>query len=928
MAQQADVWSSLSAEVKAVLGWAQAVETGDDVGTRALLIGIVRAAPGANLAEGLLSHFGVEVEALFDALRRGSPAIDPDVAGREVVLELPRLTGNCTLCLRRAADLQAEIGANELDVRCLFGGLLETRDGSAWRGLSRVLPMVSVAEIRDVYMEWLRGNGLTFAETLERGFPRQRSRNVKKGAVEPVVGPSGEPWPFLALRRMGEGTDEAPHRFVGLAFVRSPDTLVTVGAGTEAAQALFPAAETARDFTPGVSDGGVAVLTLTEPLAGADRLVPRFTGAEPGDRCFVAAVDDHSPNVVLLEGLVRTVEDAPPDERFVVDLAGGLPSARTALGSPVVSAVTRAVVGVVASRGTNRSVDALGVAAIERVAGQPRPAPAAAVTGTLSGAGNDAVGDVDQLGFQSYVDAFADLIMSPHTQPPLTIGIFGSWGMGKSFLLEHIEREIEARQPAGAEVVPRVHVVHFNAWEYSATEVVWPGLVRKIVTRLDELHTWPKRKRLGTRVRWNLNRQWRRLGRELIAAALVVGGAFAVAVAKGAGSVAAAIAGTAAFLSVGGVLKAAKDPVAQWVTALFADSDYGHQLGVMEEIKHDLETLEQRLHATDAEGNDTVTGRILVLIDDLDRCEPAKAVEVLQAVNLLLNFPSFVVCLGIDARIVTGAIERHYDGLLGKAGASGYEYLDKIVQIPFRIPEPGRDEVVTFVSGQLGNPARPAAEEEPPTALAPAAVEPEPAGDGEDAPARDPPDPDPAPPPAEAIASEDAVPFTWAEQQAFELLADQLRPNPRHLKRIVNVYRLVRALARAERETTILEQPAATIRWLVMWSQWPYASLAMVERFDAMLEEWGGTIPDDAPAGDPMLILLDSVADRLDRETRSHLDDDPADLRALLAVEDCAMTWEQVRRIRRYTVNFNPAVEERLRETAHTPAGSAAALAP
>jgi len=120
--------------------------------------------------------------------------------------------------------------------------------------------------------------------------------------------------------------------------------------------------------------------------------------------------------------------------------------------------------------------------------------------------------------------------------------------------------------------------------------------------------------------------------------------------------------------------------VAQWVTALFTDSDYGRQLGVMEDIRHDLETLEERLHGTDSAGNDVVTGRILVLIDDLDRCEPAKAVEVLQAVNLLLNFKSFIVCLGIDARIVTGAVEKHYEGLLGEAGASGYEYLDKIVQ--------------------------------------------------------------------------------------------------------------------------------------------------------------------------------------------------------------------------------------------------------
>ena len=56
----------------------------------------------------------------------------------------------------------------------------------------------------------------------------------------------------------------------------------------------------------------------------------------------------------------------------------------------------------------------------------------------------------------------------------------------------------------------------------------------------------------------------------------------------------------------------------------------------MNEIKNDLETLEERLH--DKEDRKQVIGRILILIDDLDRCEPDKAVEVLQAINLLLDF--------------------------------------------------------------------------------------------------------------------------------------------------------------------------------------------------------------------------------------------------------------------------------------------------
>ena len=239
------------------------------------------------------------------------------------------------------------------------------------------------------------------------------------------------------------------------------------------------------------------------------------------------------------------------------------------------------------------------------------------------------------------------------------------------------------------------------------------------------------------------------------------------------------------------MLKAAKDPVAQWVTALFAGSDYGRQLGIMEDIKHDLETLEARLHRTDADGNDVVTGRILVLIDDLDRCEPAKAVEVLQAINLLLNLSSFIVVLGIDARIVTGAIEKHYEGLLGKSGASGYEYLDKIVQIPFRIPEPGRDEIMSFVASQLGNPEPPPDDDERgPRSRPPKTAPSEPRlHRTAPQPARNPiaiGAPDRPQPPDDGPVVPDVVPTRtpaspspMTEQQAFERFADHLRPNPR-----------------------------------------------------------------------------------------------------------------------------------------------------
>jgi hypothetical protein len=57
--------------------------------------------------------------------------------------------------------------------------------------------------------------------------------------------------------------------------------------------------------------------------------------------------------------------------------------------------------------------------------------------------------------------------------------------------------------------------------------------------------------------------------------------------------------------------------------------------------------------------------RIVLYIDDLDRCEPAKVVEVLQAVNMLLTFQLFVVMVAVDARWLSRSLEKQYPEFFG-----------------------------------------------------------------------------------------------------------------------------------------------------------------------------------------------------------------------------------------------------------------------
>jgi Cdc6-like AAA superfamily ATPase len=574
--------------------------------------------------------------------------------------------------------------------------------------------------------------------------------------------------------------------------------------------------------------------------------------------------------------------------------------------------------------------------------GEPPPSPEPQPwVGTQVGAGNDRVAKVDALGFRHYVRAFVDLIESSHTRPPLTIGVYGSWGMGKSFLLEHViarlkenrqERAAAAKsqpmKPLDEPRTPDVYVVSFNAWEYSATEVIWPGLVRKIMDTMEREVSGGRIRLKRSKLRRNFVRRLKDEAPRVVVTGVVLG-AILGSVLLGSGFNLKTAALTFSAVGLVGLGKVLVDtlnaPLSQWVTALFQDTDYGKQIGHMAEIRDDLELLETLLREEN--------GRMVVVIDDLDRCEPEKAVEMLQAINLLLNFESFIVVMGIDARIVTRAIEKHYTHLLGPAGASGYEYLDKIVQIPFRIPNSEPDTIRTFLQAQLGVVEAPALIQQAPA----------PEGDGNRLPQSATPSPEPASnevaaqrgiwdrvwvtdknevvsrsrtkpasPPAEPEPPTEALPpppaaFSPDEHAAFEAAAPYLKPNPRHIKRLVNVYRLVRALAHLRQEETILQNPAATLRWLITSGQWPYAAHAMLTHF-ADMEERGEALPN----GDPLPVLLERVSGVLNAPAATQLDHDYDVLHALLKSGYGVATSEQLKVIRRYTVNFNPAVEREL----------------
>ena len=123
--------------------------------------------------------------------------------------------------------------------------------------------------------------------------------------------------------------------------------------------------------------------------------------------------------------------------------------------------------------------------------------------------------------------------------------------------------------------------------------------------------------------------------------------------------------------------------------------EINNKVGFMALVRKKIETLCEILKSFKCQP--------IIFIDDLDRCTYKKAVDVLNAVNLLLanENSNFYTFLAIDPRLTVKAIESTYENTIIKAGITGFEYIDKIVQIPFAIPEQTNDDKKNFVEKML-----------------------------------------------------------------------------------------------------------------------------------------------------------------------------------------------------------------------------------
>jgi len=247
-----------------------------------------------------------------------------------------------------------------------------------------------------------------------------------------------------------------------------------------------------------------------------------------------------------------------------------------------------------------------------------------------------------------------DIIRHPKTAMPTTIAIYGDWGVGKTSAMKWLDALIgewnKSKENAGK---TKVHTIWFYPWKYHDKEDVWRGLIS-----------------------------------EVILASINVEGA-----------------------DLPRVEKAAKQ------FGLFLGRSFLHVLGAINEkagsaVQKTIEEFSRVNHPERAylnefedslkEWTDETLGdndRMVIFIDDLDRCMPEIAMRVLEALKLYLNIKKLIFVVGIDRDVIEPLVKDHYEKL-GLKGYKSENYLAKMFQTEVTVG-PSEDQVNDYLDEQL-----------------------------------------------------------------------------------------------------------------------------------------------------------------------------------------------------------------------------------
>lgn len=269
-------------------------------------------------------------------------------------------------------------------------------------------------------------------------------------------------------------------------------------------------------------------------------------------------------------------------------------------------------------------------------------------------------------------------ILKDNRSRPLTIGIHGDWGAGKSSILKMIECNLANDK--------KVACLWFNGWTFEGFDDAKTVLIESTISELcRQRSTAGKVKEMGARLLKRVN--WLKV------------------VKRGSGVAINVLTGLPSPDQIETVVSSL-NAMAKDVTNLDPKDIQEKLKGATDFLKsaNDGDNIPDAIHAFREEFSalleEAQIDQLVVLIDDLDRCLPKTAIETLEAIRLFLFVPKTAFIIGADEAMIEYAVRQHFPDLPVASGPLSYtrNYLEKLVQIPFRIPALGAQETRSYVT--------------------------------------------------------------------------------------------------------------------------------------------------------------------------------------------------------------------------------------
>lgn len=295
---------------------------------------------------------------------------------------------------------------------------------------------------------------------------------------------------------------------------------------------------------------------------------------------------------------------------------------------------------------------------------------------------NDVETTQDLLNFKVIADTVAQMIKDGDGAP-VSIGVSGSWGTGKSSLVQMISESIKDLDENKNYIF-----VNFNAWLYQGYDDARIALLQKVADQiLDEAEN---RKSGVEKVKEFIKRiNWLKTAKIAtpVITAMISGGNIAGPIGSLIGAVGGLLgqAGSPNLDDLEKLKKSYNEIIPEITNILDKEKQEKSIPKEIEELRELFKELLEKLDLT-----------LIVLVDDLDRCLPNTAISTLEAMRLLLFIPNTAFIIAADEQMIRNAVRSHF-GNTDLSDELVTSYFDKLIQIPIRVPRLGINEVKGYL---------------------------------------------------------------------------------------------------------------------------------------------------------------------------------------------------------------------------------------